>query len=61
MTEVRGQRTDENRKVGLASVAAFSWLAQRPALRLTSRGLTPETRHLTPSSLLMSVGKTNTK
>ena len=28
--------TDENRKVGQPSAAAFSWLAQRPALLLAS-------------------------
>jgi hypothetical protein len=46
MTEDRGQRTDENRKVGQLSAAAFSWIAQRPALHLTSRGLKPEHWHL---------------
>jgi len=35
-TEHRRQMTDENRKVGQPSAAAFSWLAQRPALLLAS-------------------------
>jgi len=45
MTEDRGQMTDENRKVGQPSAAAFSWLALRPALHLPNPGLTLNTEN----------------